>query len=352
MAYIPINKGQVTLETPEREAEFEKIRGFGVEEAYAENRRDWTQFAKNMFVSDYPLHVDLELASICNLKCPMCYTNTDEFKQKVNATLMDLELFKKIIDEIGDKVYSIRLSFRGESFLHKKIIKCIRYAKDKGIKEVSSLTNGLRLDEGMFKEAMDAGLDWLTISFDGLGETYENIRRPAKFERSLEKIKNYHKIKKEAGRVKPAVKIQSILPAIAEDPNQFYETFAPISDMVSTNPLIDFLHDISDIPKEEEFICPQMYQRLTIGADGLSMMCANDEEGMYIIGDVTKESVHDIWHGSKMTNARELFRKFEGVSELPPCDKCYLPLKTTVENIVVGGHAIKLEKYLGGRENI
>jgi hypothetical protein len=29
-----------------------------------------------------------------------------------------------------------------------------------------------------------------------------------------------------------------------------------------------------------------------------------------------------------------------------------LPLKTTSENIVVDGHAIKLEKYLGGRENI
>ncbi len=353
MAYIPINKGQFTLETPEREALFEKKRGFGVEEAYEENRRQWEAYPREQHVAEYPLHVDVELSSICNLKCPMCYTITDEFKEKVATKLMDYNLFTKIIDECAKgEVYSIRLSFRGEAFLHKLIIDCIRYAKKKGIYEMSSLTNCLRLEEALFKEAMKAGMDWITISFDGLGDTYEKIRKPAKYDRAIEKVANYHRIKQNAKRVKPVVKIQSVYPSIAEDPEAFYKTFAPISDMVSTNPLIDFLHGVNDIPKEEEFICPQMYQRLTIGADGLCMMCANDEEGLYIVGDVTNESIHDIWHGDKMTNARELFKKFEGVSKLPPCRKCYLPLKTTSENIVVDGHAIKLEKYLGGRENI
>ena len=57
--------------------------------------------------------MDLELASICNLKCPMCYTISDEFKKLVNTKRMEFELFKKVIDEIAFKVPAIRLSQGG-----------------------------------------------------------------------------------------------------------------------------------------------------------------------------------------------------------------------------------------------
>ena len=97
--FIPINKGQFSLETPERVARFETNRGFGVEGKYEENRRLWTDYAQNQYVSDYPLHVDIELSSLCNLQCPMCYTITPEFKKKVNTKLMDYSLFTKLVDE-------------------------------------------------------------------------------------------------------------------------------------------------------------------------------------------------------------------------------------------------------------
>ncbi len=350
MSYIPINKGQFTLETPEREALFEKKRGFGVEDAYKENRRQWVEYPKQQYVANYPLHVDVELSSVCNLKCPMCYTITNEFKAKVKPRLMDYDIYIKIITECAKGgVYSIRLSYRGEAFLHKKVVDCIRYAKAKGIKEVSALTNGLRLDEALFKEAMEVGMDWITISFDGLGETYEKIRRPAKFERSLEKIKNYHKIKKEAGRVKPAVKIQSIFPAIAEDPEKFYETFAPISDMVSTNPLIDYLgkDDEDNIEYIEDFICPQLYQRLVIAADGQVLMCSNDEDNGYVMGDINTQSVHDVWHGKKIEYARKIHKETSGYKKFSPCRKCYLPRRTVVENVSLGDRKVELENYTG-----
>ena len=97
--YTPINKGQFTLEPPERVARFERKRGFGVEKDYQDNRRQWSEFPEQQYVADYPLHVDIELASICNLKCPMCYTITPQFKEKVNAKLMDYGLYTKLVDE-------------------------------------------------------------------------------------------------------------------------------------------------------------------------------------------------------------------------------------------------------------
>ncbi|MEC8147394.1 MAG: radical SAM/SPASM domain-containing protein [Pseudomonadota bacterium] len=351
--YIPINKGQFTLETKEREKQFEKNRGYGVADEYKENRRLWTDCAKKQLVSDYPLHVDLELASICNLKCPMCYTISPEFKKKVNAKLMDYELFTNLIDECAmGGVYSIRLSFRGESFLHKRILDCVRYAKNKGIKEVSTLTNGVRLDEDMFEKLMEAGIDWITISFDGLGKTYEQIRSPAKYERAVEKIANYSKIKEKAGRVKPIIKIQSILPAIEDDPKSFYDVFAPISDMVSANPLIDFMASTKNSPKIENFSCPQIYQRLVIGADGLCMMCANDEEGQVIVGDANKQTIHEIWHGKEFSRVRAIHRQCAGTDKLNPCSECYLPLKTKESNVKIGGRSVIAEKYVSGTEKV
>jgi MoaA/NifB/PqqE/SkfB family radical SAM enzyme len=352
-SYIPINKGQFTLETEQRIQRFEESRGYGVEDAYKENRKLWTDYAKSQIVSDSPLHVDIELASVCNLQCPMCYTISPKFKAKVNTKLMDFGLFTKLVDECAaGNVYSIRLSFRGESFLHKRILDCVKYAKQKGIKEVSTLTNGLRLDEEMFKEMMEAGIDWITISFDGLGETYEQIRRPAKYERAVEKIANYAKIKKEAGRVKPVVKIQSILPAIEKDPQSFYDVFAPITDMVSANPLIDFLQSKKDMPKIEKFSCPQIYQRLVVGADGLCMMCANDEEGKVIVGDANTQSIHEIWHGKEMTRIREIHRRCAGAKELSACGECYLPLQTYAAEVPVGDRHVVAEKYVSGRQKV
>jgi len=353
--YTPINKGQFTLEPLERQAAFERKRGFGVEGDYLENRRQWMEYPRQQYVADYPLHVDIELSSVCNLRCPMCYTITEEFKKKVNARLMDYDLFTRIVDECaaGD-VYSIRLSLRGESFLHPRIVDCIGYAKQKGIREVSTLTNGFKLDEKMFERIMEVGIDWITISFDGLGETYERIRCPAKFERAREKIANYAQIKRQAGRIKPVIKVQSILPAIQDDPRAFYEVFAPITDMVSANPLIDYLQndDPSTIVYQENFSCPQLYQRLVVGADGLAMMCANDEENECVAGDANRQTIHEIWHGPEIQKARLSHKRGRGVVDYNICAKCYLPRKTEPELVRIGDREVRADNYINRSQEI
>lgn len=352
-AFVPINKGQFSLETEDREQLFEKNRGYGVEEEYKINRKLWSEYPKMQHVSEYPLHVDLELSAVCNLQCPMCYTISPEFKEKVNAKYMDFDLFKKIIDECSEgKVYSIRLSFRGESFLYKNIVECIRYAKSKGIREVSTLTNGLRLDEEMFEEIMKAGMDWITISFDGLGETYEQIRKPAKYDRAVEKITNYAQIKKNFGKVKPVIKIQSILPAIQDNLQEFYEVFKPISDLVYANPLIDFHQSKKNLPKIKNFSCPEIYQRIVVGADGLCMMCANDESGKVIIGDANNQSIKEIWHGPVLTKVREQHSRHVATDEISACSECYLPIETFQQSIAIGDRGVVAEKYVQGTQKV
>jgi len=344
--YVPINKGNYSMDTAEREARFEQYRGEAWKEGYENYRSQWSTLPQKQIVSDYPLLVDLELSSICNLHCPMCYTITDKFKESVNTTRMDWELFTKIIDEIAGKVPAIRLSLRGEALLHKRFVDCIRYAKAKGINEVSTLTHGGKLTPDFFKRIVDAGIDWITISADGVGEAYERVRKPLKFKDLMIKIHAMDAYKKEHGLHRPVIKVQGIWPSIRDNPQEYYDTFSSSVDLVAFNPLIDYLGNDSKIEYLEKFTCPQQYQRLVIGADGLVMKCSNDEENREVIGDVKEESVYEVWHGAKMSAIRELQKTDRGFLKSAVCRSCYLPRKTEDETAEVGGRTFTVKNYV------
>ena len=350
--YIPINKGNYSMDTEEREQKFELFRGNGWEDEYKKYRDDWVRLAKTQTVSDYPLLVDIELSSACNLKCPMCYTITEKFKEKVNVKLMDWDLYKKIIDEISGKVPAIRLSLRGESLLHKKFIDCIKYAKDNGIKEVSTLTNGAKLEPEYFKKMVEAGIDWITISVDGIWDTFEKIRKPIKFHDLLNKISHMHEYKQREGLVRPVIKVQGIWPAVHKNLEEYYKIFSPITDLVAFNPLIDYLANDTDIEYLENFSCPQQYQRLVIGADGLVMKCSNDEENDEVIGDIKDQSVHDVWHGQQLQKIRSLMKEENGFMKSSVCRKCYLPRKTEDEVCSVDGREFVVRNYVNRTQEI
>lgn len=352
---IPINKGNYAMETPERECLFEKYRSEGWAEEYNQYRKNWVEFAKNKTVSEYPLLVDIELASICNLRCPMCYTITEDFKKKVNAKLMDMDLYYRIIDEIGGKVPAIRLSLRGEPTLHPRIFECITYAKSKGIGEVSFLTNGSKLNEDYFEKLLVAGADWITISVDGLGDTYEGIRKPLKFIETFEKIRKIKSIKEKHKTNRPVIKIQSIWPAIRNNPEEYYNIFEPYVDLIAFNPLIDYLGKDGDekIIYEENFSCPQQYQRLVIGADGSAMMCSNDEDGTLIVGNANYETIHEIWHGDILNRVREIHKSVDQFITIPACRHCYLPrLTEDNERTFINGREIIIKNYVNRRQEI
>lgn len=350
---IPINKGNYSLDTPEREEAFYRKIGRQWPRRYQLYRKNWQSFPKRQFVSAYPLLVDLELSTACNLKCPMCYTTTKAFRAKSRKKFMDYGLFRKIIDEIAGKVPAIRLSLRGEPTLHPRFLDCIAYAKAKGIGEVSALTNGSKLSKDLFKRIMKAGIDWLTISVDGLGEIYESIRKPLKFKDTLQKIKDIKAIKSASKTDKPVIKIQSVWPAISKDPQGFYNIFSDYTDLVAFNPLIDYLNKDKDISYCPGFTCSQHYQRLTVSSDGKVLMCANDEQGVNIIGDANKESVYQIWHGEKLDRIRTIHKQKNGFRHFLICRKCYLPRVTDdAERARVNGKELIIKNYTGRKQYV
>lgn len=351
--YIPINKGHFNLETEERTLEFNRRMASGWETEYAEYRRLWSELPKKREVREYPLLVDLELSSVCNLKCPMCNLTQKDRLKKVETGFMDMDLYAKVIREISGKVYAVRLSYRGESTLHKEFIDAIRFAKKHAVKEVSFLTNGSTLSLDFFEQIVEAGADWITISIDGLDEEYNAIRKPLFFAETFSKIKAIHAFKVQNKLLKPVIKIQGVWPAIRPNPEKYYNTLSPFVDLVAYNPLIDYLHKDLDIVYEEDFSCPQMYQRLVVGYDGQVMACANDAECEVPVGNANSQTIHELWHGERMRNLREVHSLNDGYRNFKPCQVCYYPRKAVPdEKAIVNGRTVVIENYINRKQSV
>lgn len=349
-----IEKDQIFLTNFLDRLKFNYLRGKGHLFTYISNRYQWYNYPKQHKLAPFPLHVDIEISSLCDMKCPMCYTTSDIYKGTVKRTLMEMSLFCKIINESAqNNLFSIRLSLRGEPFLNPHILEMLAYTKKRGIKEVSLLTNGLKVDEGLFAKLVDSGLDWMTISIDGWGQVYESIRRPAKFEAIYRKIKNFAVIKKEKKSPKPVIKIQSVWPAVEEDPAYFYKLFKPYADEVAVNPLIDFLREDKDVAFIPDFTCPYLWQRMSIGADGNILMCQCDDMEEHLLGNAAKDSLYDVWNGKELNRIREIHIKHRGYLELRPCRHCTYPrCKEIKGEVKVENRFIKIEKYAGRKDSI
>jgi radical SAM protein with 4Fe4S-binding SPASM domain len=285
----------------------------------------------------------------------MCPTITAEFIDKrvkpFKKGLFSYELAKKIIDEIAGKVFALRLSWVGEPTLHPKMIEIVRYAKGKGIGEVSFLTNGTKLNLAYFRKLAEAGVDWITISVDGMGETYNRIRAPLVFDETLEKIRAIKRYKVEHACDKPVIKIQGVWPAVREQPEDFYNTFSPLVDLVAFNPLIDYLHKDTDIVFEENFSCPQYYQRLVIASNGQAAMCSNDDNVTEVAGNAFEQSIHEIWHGPRLQELRALHAEHDGFRKIPACARCYYPRKTETGEVArIGGREVHIENYVNRKQ--
>ena len=79
-------------------------------------------------------------------------------------------------------------------------------------------------------------------------------------------------------------------------------------------------------PNRKEFFdvsghsCALPYQEMIISPDGKVKLCSNDTLGDCILGDVSSESLVDVWYGERFNNIRE--KLFNGRHDFEMCSKC------------------------------
>lgn len=127
---------------------------------------------------EVPFSVQIDICSACNLKCNFCFHSDLEAITKANCKfgMMSYSLFVKIIDDMkkswGEgKIKKLRLYKVGEPLLNKNVARMVKYAKESGVAEcVEITTNGTLLDKKMSDALIEAGLDILNISVNGIDD--------------------------------------------------------------------------------------------------------------------------------------------------------------------------------------
>jgi sulfatase maturation enzyme AslB (radical SAM superfamily) len=83
----------------------------------------------------FPTILQVEPTNRCNLRCTLC--PVAEGLERPSGH-MELDLFKSLIDQVGEYVFLILLWEWGEPFINPRIYEMISYAKQRGIKLVTS----------------------------------------------------------------------------------------------------------------------------------------------------------------------------------------------------------------------
>ncbi|NLY70856.1 MAG: radical SAM protein [Clostridiales bacterium] len=275
----------------------------------------------DFIVPDFPLHLDIEVTSRCNLNCEFC--DKQPLLKKGQLGDIEFSLFNRIIDEAGEAgLESLGLSYRGEPLLHRDIADMVYYAKSKGVKFVFFCTNAMLLTPIISEKLIDAGLDRIIISAQGTtAHTFEYSRLGAKFNvvlRNLDMLRNL--ISKKGASLEVWAQAVALKELNEEEFKQFWMQRCDNAVVVRYRESEKRIEGL-----KSSWVCPQPWSRLTVEWDGTILPCSNNDVRSYSLGNASIISIAEAWNSEAINKIRKYH--MEGRShEIKDCDGC--PFRT------------------------
>lgn len=288
-----------------------------------------------------PIKIGIEPTTACNLRCPACISGLRAFSRPTG--MLDMELFKKMIDELSPELIYLLMYFQGEPFLNKNFLPMVRYAHEKKV-YVATSTNGHFITAEKAIEVVKSGLSEVIFSIDGTTqESYATYRIGGKLERVIQSMRYLLEARKKLGKLNPFV----ILQFIVLRPNQHQIEDVRILGRqlgvdhvaIKTAQLYDFEegHElIPDLPKFSRYKktadgkyaiknklenqCWKMWQGMEITWDGKVLPCCFDKDAEYIMGEFPETSIREIWQSETYKAFRR--KLLTSRSHIEMCQNC------------------------------
>ncbi len=273
---------------------------------------------------------------------------------------MEMGLFKKIVDDLSefeDKFKKIKIGNHGEPTMHPLLPEMIAYAKQKDVAEIIEVfTNGSKLSPKLNLAMVEAGLDRINISLEGL--TVERYKEVAGVKVDLdEMIANMTHLYENRGDCKIYIKIVDQTSALKKKPDDaphvmtpkerklFFDTYGNICDEIYIEKIVPqwaltqeeeqnvvALTGMYDQPIERyKEVCPFIFMYLHFNWDGKTSPCTLDWPRKVTIGDVSKESAIKIWEGQSLRDLQ--IAQLEGKRcDVDFCNECSAPMVCCTEN--------------------
>jgi MoaA/NifB/PqqE/SkfB family radical SAM enzyme len=291
-----------------------------------------------------PLHLQVELSSLCDLRCSFCPTGNRELRRP--GRFMAPELFRRLWDELAPTLLTCSLWAWGESLLHPELREMLAIARSRPVVTMAS-TNGQVLDRKPVVEALLAHPPtYLIVALDGLSDdTNAQVRVGARLAPALAGVAELAREKKRREQRLPVLVLRTIamkhnqheLPrAKAFAAEHGFDMFALRSLATVPTPAAGAHHDrlIPDAARlrgyeyrdgrrvrRDGFVCMQPFWFPTVFADGTLVGCEQDAQASRSLGRVAGATrFSDLWSGAL---AEQLRREVREGGESPLfCREC------------------------------
>jgi MoaA/NifB/PqqE/SkfB family radical SAM enzyme len=206
--------------------------------SFKKYRENWEKRPAEQTPGEFPLNLNIEITTKCNLACTFCYHRELTKEQKIH---MKFDLFKKIIDEAKKyKLPAVNLNGLGEPITHPQLVEMISYCRDSNIEDIMFHTNGTVMTEKLAKKLINAGLTQIIFSLDTTDKKiFEEMRVGANFEKVNNNVELFIKVRNQLGSKLPIVRTTMVLTdKTINQVKDFKKKWDKLSDSITAQDLV------------------------------------------------------------------------------------------------------------------
>lgn len=312
-----------------------------------------------IFPKSLPTELVVEPFNVCNLSCPLCPTGQKGAGAKKGR--MALEVYQKIMEEIGEYLCIVYLQNWGEPTLYPYLAEFIELSHRHRVPSV--LATNLNLMNDKIEDAiLNHGLSHLKIELDGATQAgYEKFRRGGNLEKVIENARRLITARNLIGATTPVIeaaclvsrhnehemdRVREIAEDMGADMCEFYRVGLDTrrTDLVEEWRPQNQDYDLNVFDPKKKYKCPDPWKMISINWNGVVMPCCRIFDDRVNFGDVRTHSIAEIWNNEIYQSARlALAHKDPSKGEIKTiCHLCMGNLNSPELEKVEGTFAIKL----------
>jgi hypothetical protein len=177
-------------------------------------KKDEQPAARPIDAGLHPSRMYIECTAACNISCTeACCAPETGITRTRQAGMLDFDLFRRVIDEVGASLVRVDFFNYGEAFLHKRAVEMCEYIKTTFPHiYLYTSTNGLALTDAQARRLVHSGIDEVTFSIDGAtADSYVKYRQRGRFDVAIATLRAMADEKRSAGRDLPFLNWRYIL---------------------------------------------------------------------------------------------------------------------------------------------
>lgn len=307
-----------------------------------------SRFLDKPVVWGMPVSFSIEPTNYCNLRCPECPSGLGILTRPLG--FLDVENFKKFVDQVYRQSFYMQLYFQGEPFLHKDLLEMISYAQSRNV-YISISTNGHFISGKNIEELFNNPPDKIIFSLDGLDEkSYQAYRIGGSFAKAESALRLLVQAKKKSNKKKPFIELQFLVMKqnehFAEEVIEYGEKLGVDKITLKTMQVTSYENAINFLPENKKYgrytltenkfkiksslsnHCFLLWKTSVITWDGKVVPCCFDKDAQFQLGNVFDKEFKYIW---KSVHYKEFRKKIlTGRKNVEMCTNCTSGIKPNI----------------------